>query len=124
MKIWASLALLFMIIWLASANLMTAASPEQIAEFRETHEDELAALLFFDSSDEEEADLIDDLTNTVMGSDTSSNDMLDIMMQISSEVYMLGVDVSKAEYAETVKEYNVEGDLPKFILFSDDVPAL
>ena len=45
-------------------------------------------------------------------------------MQISSEVYMLGVDVSKAEYAETVKEYNVEGDLPKFILFSDDVPAL
>ena len=124
MKIWASLALLFMIIWLASANLMTAASPEQIAQFRETHEDELAALLFFDSSDEEEADLIDDLTNTVMGSDTSSNDMLDIMMQISSEVYMLGVDVSKAEYAETVKEYNVEGDLPKFILFSDDVPAL
>ena len=113
-----------MIIWLASANLMTAASPEQIAQFRETHEDELAALLFFDSSDEEEADLIDDLTNTVMGSDTSSNDMLDIMMQISSEVYMLGVDVSKAEYAETVKEYNVEGDLPKFILFSDDVPAL
>ena len=113
-----------MIIWLASANLMTAASPEQIAQFRETHEDELAALLFFDSSDEEEADLIDDLTNTVMGSDTSSNDMLDIMMQISSEVYMLGVDVSKEEFAPTTKEYNVEGDLPKFILFSDDVPAL
>ena len=80
MKIWASLVLLFMALSCVSANLMTAASADQVAEFLETHEDGLAALLFFDSSDQEEADLIGDLIDSATGAETTSNDMLDIML--------------------------------------------
>ena len=51
-----------------------------MAEFLETHEDGLAALLFFDSTDQEEADLIGDLIDSATGAETTSNDMLDIVL--------------------------------------------
>ena len=105
-----------------SASMQVAASPNEIVQFMQSHDEGLAALFFYDSSDDKESGLLDTLTEAIVGND-EGDELIATMLSVSEEVDLMGVDIVKPTFKDVIENYEIK-EAPFLIVFDEGVAAI
>jgi hypothetical protein len=127
MKISTSLVFLALLLSVSlGGSLKKSASPQEVAQFLNSHDESMGALFFYDSSKEDEGGVfntVGNLLSSIVGSDNQGSATINNMAVISEEVDTLAIDISLPDFAETQELYEIT-TVPYMIVFNEGVAAI
>ena len=106
-----------------TAEMTLATAPDQVAAFLDAHDDDLGGLFFYDSTVDDDNNIIESITSLLVGPDVEPGSSIDTIMKISEDVDLLGIDISHGPFSDLVENYEIEKE-PFLIVFNDGMAAI